>query len=146
MSNTINLKAELTKDGRVLNKSELAKLKKSNPSKEELDKLGVKITQENDTHIQMQLGDETIVNARFDREHESEGMTKPKQKGPQTTANSLKAFNKAFDDGFILPDANHRHYPLKIPLKDYARGCRHKCGLITKLHDLGRRFRLRHKL
>ena len=46
MANTINLKAELTKDGRILNKSELAKLKKSNPSKEELDQLGVKITQE----------------------------------------------------------------------------------------------------
>lgn len=42
----INLKLELTRDGKALSKSELAKLKKSNPSKEELDKLGVKITQE----------------------------------------------------------------------------------------------------
>lgn len=42
----INLKLELTRDGKVFNKQELAELKKSNSSKEELDKLGVKITQE----------------------------------------------------------------------------------------------------
>lgn len=46
MKDSINLKLELTKNGKVLNKQELAELKKSNPSKEELDKLGVKITQE----------------------------------------------------------------------------------------------------
>ena len=68
MANTINLKAELTKDGKVLSKHELAELKKSNPSKEELDKLGVRITQETDAHIQMKLDKETIVNAHFDRE------------------------------------------------------------------------------
>lgn len=68
MKESINLKLELTKNGKVLNKQELAELKKSNPSKEELDKLGVRITQETDAHIQMKLGKETIVNAHFDRE------------------------------------------------------------------------------
>ena len=68
MTDTINLKTELTKDGKVLSKHELAELKKSNPSKEELDKLGVRITQETDAHIQMKLDKETIVNAHFDRE------------------------------------------------------------------------------
>lgn len=46
MTDSINLKLELTKNGKVLNKQELDKLKKSNPSQEELDNLGVKITQE----------------------------------------------------------------------------------------------------
>lgn len=46
MKQNINLHVDLTKNGKILSKPELKELKKSNPSKEELDKLGVKITQE----------------------------------------------------------------------------------------------------
>lgn len=45
MKKEINLEVELTQNGKSLSKHDLTKLKKSNPSSEELDKLGVKITQ-----------------------------------------------------------------------------------------------------
>ncbi len=46
MKQNINLHVEFAKNGKVLDGAEIKELKKSNPSKEELDKLGVKITQE----------------------------------------------------------------------------------------------------
>lgn len=45
MKQNINLHVDLTKNGKVFSKPELEELKKSNPSKKELDKLGVKIKQ-----------------------------------------------------------------------------------------------------